>query len=1105
MSSYPKVWLLRFLCCALLLVGGTSVFAQNTPEEDNFLQLLRTELKLQYDSLQHTNHPPYFMAYRVKETTRFAISANFGKIYDNSTSKTVFLTIEMRVGTPETDNYHYLTHKTTFVKQIPLPLEENAPLLRKILRKETQKAYQEAVIQYVENKLATTYFDAEEDIEKFLYLRSDKDGYYEAPVSIESHWNESIWESNLCLCTSNIQSSADLKCQFSRNYLVNSENSFFVQNESSAMLTLRMDFLTNQDHIPEYIERQYFGLLPDQLPDASTLESEMTEMGTLLSNVLFAEKSDLSHCPVLLSPKASSVLMHSLLGHDLENSGNSWLRDIFLRQVMPESFSVYSDPTVSKVGGIYCGGSYMFDDEGVKSQRVQHIDHGVFQQFLSSQMQRSNAFKSNGNARGNRQLPSARQSNLFVESDKTLDKSKLFELLAQETGKQSLEKALYVEEVEVRCDTNGIVSLYPTVCYEIYSNYRKPNEIVRDVVLTGTKQQWLNNLVAAGSESDCVTIICHSQQDDLLTSSSSPSLLFRNVEVRQRVKEPQSPSIKTDGIVGTASSTPISTADLFRLSAQSEWEADVNHLKIGDETAPYYEEFLMTDARIFTVEASEGSVFYSNEKPVRQLVPRVLLGSDRFNNENLEVQATSPASYLLPFENRSTFDMDFRKAAEAEYHKALKQWKTKQAVVPTESRTMPDRSVAPATQTDDERTFDLPTINNLEHLASDASAALARHNFLSRSGVNIYIMLGNTYFWNSEKTTYSRPISVIAVQIYGTMEFGPKSSEFDDFEEYADVKTLFFPSLDSLFSSQRIQNEIDKFAKHLHDLQKEGDHFRYFYNGPVLIEDEAVGQILASALLERTPNLLAHREVVLASNDEQRAYLHSFENQLDNIVTSKNISVTANISGDGFDKATFVRHEKTDDEGVEIMATEIIRNGELITLMGNRTITKSTPYSNGFQQIAINQEAGFGTRGTSRLDFSYRTTVPHSKLKGQLLKEAKKQGLSYAYIIRRLYDNTLQNIVDYSGTQGTPILQLYREDVRSGQETPVTDANLSSCNFFVLNQITAASKENAAYPVMVGVPGTSGSRDFPFAGVPTCIVAPKGILLQHTFLSKSGM
>lgn len=1092
MSSYPKVCLLQLFCCALFLVGAFSLSAQNRPEEDDFLQLLRKELQLQYDSLQHTEQPPYFMAYRVKETTEHSISANFGKIYDNSTSKTVFLTIEMRVGAPETDNYHYLTHRSTFVKQIPLPLEENPILIRKILQKETRKAYQEAVIQFVENKLATTYFDAEEDIEKFLYMRNDKDGYYEEPISIESHWNAAVWESNLRHCTSSIQSTADLRCRFSRNYLVNSENSFFVQNETSAMLTLRMEFLTAQDHIPEYVERQYFGLLPDQLPDASTLELEMKEMETLLSNVLLAEKCEISHCPVLLYPKAASVLMHNLLGHDFENQDNSWLRDNFLRQVMPESFSVYSDPTVSKVDGHYYGGSYMFDNEGIKSKRLKHVDHGVFQRFLSTRTQQSNAFRSNGNARGNRWLPSARQSNLIVESDKTLDKSKLFDLLHQEALKQSLENALYVEEVEVRCDTNGVVSVYPTVCYMIYENYRKPDEIVRDVVLTGTKQQWLSNLVASGNENNCVTMTCHSQGDDLLTSCSAPSLLFRDVEVRQRVREPQSPSIKMDGIAVTGSSTPISTAELFQLSAQSEWEADVNHLKIGDETAPYYEEFLMTDARIFTVEASEGSVFYANEKPVRQLVPRVLLGSDRFNNENLMETTTPPASYPLPFESHSTFDKDFRKAAETEYNKSLKQWKIKQSMVPMEARTMPDRSISLPTQTFDERVFEYPTLNNLEHFAREASAALAKHDFLSRSGVNVYIMLGNTYFWNSETMTYSRPVSVIGVQIWGGVERNGK--------EFMDTKTIFLPSTDSLFSPQAVQNEINNLVSHLQNVKQLGEENIGYFPGPVLIEGDAVGQLLLSALLESNLSLLAYREPLIASNPAYPYKKQPFEDQLDKIITSKNISVTANKTGDKFDKSAFIQHEKTDAEGVEKIETEIIRNGELVTLMGNRNVTKSTPYSNGFQQLAIHNEACFTTRGANRIDFDYKKTVPHAKLRQMLIKEAKKQGCRYAYILRQVSEPSIQNVQDPISPYTIDLLQLYRVDVRTGQEVPLLDCIHLPYTIRHLQGILYVSDTQTAFPVMMKVSGASGSRDFPFAGVPTCIVAPDGILLKRVFI-----
>lgn len=1088
MYSSPKDWLLRLLCCALLLAGGMIVFAQNTPEEDDFLQLLRQELRGQSDSLQHSEQQAYFMAYRVKETTEHRMTANFGKIYDKSSAKSIVLTIEVRVGNQETDNYHYLTHKNTFVKQIPLPLDGNPDIVRKILRNETRKAYQEAVIQCIENKVTETLLFGEEDYEKFLYMRQDLDGYYEPPVT-ESDWNEAHIEQTLCHATGLQHSdlreeSAVLVYQTSRKYLVNSENSYFVENHSATTLTLRAEGLT-PDNIPEHIERQHFVYFPEQLPDMEELRKEMEEMETLLSSVVLAEKCELTHAPVLLSPYASAVLIHNLLGHDLENQDNNWLRNRLWQQVLPESFSVYSDPTLTPIHGVYPGGSYMFDDEGVKGHRVQHVDHGVFRQFLSTRMQQSNAFKSNGNARGNTLLPSARQSNLVLESDKTLDTDELFKQLNQLNDDQDY--ALFVSEVEIRCDTNDLVSIYPTVCYKIYAHHRKPDEIVRDVILTGTKQQWLNNLVAASYGSNCVTMTCNSQQDDLLTSTTAPMLLFRNAEIRQQPKTPQF-RIKRN-LTGTGANVPMSTAEVFRFSAQHEWQIDVDQLKVAEETAPYYEEFLMTDARIFTVEASEGSVFYANEKPVRQFVPRLLLGSDRFNNENL-TEETVPTSYPLPIENHTTFAKDFRDAADAEYREVLKQWKTKQAQRSTpESHTLPERSYAPATQSDDERTFDYPTMNNLEHFACEASSLLAKHDFLIRSGVNIYIMMGNAYFWNSEKTTYSRPVSIIGMQLYGSVQTSSG-------EEYMDGKTIFFPNIDSLPTSKSVQNIIELFVSHLREVKRSGNNMADCFSGPVLIEGEAVGQFLVSAQLEGKPNLLAHRESLLFAKTKEQ----SFENQLDKVITSKKIYVTANKAGDQFDKSAFVRHEKTDAEGVETMETEILRDGELISLMGNRNITQSTSYSNGFQQLAICNEGCFATKGTSRLDFGHKTSVSHKKLKQLLIKEAKKQGCQYAYIIRQFYDAGMQNIMDKKSSDHVLLLQCCRVDVRTGKEIPIFDAKMPTPNFYLLENILYVSDKQTDFPVMMQVPGATGSRDFPFAGVPTCIVAPDGLLLKSAFL-----
>ena len=151
---------------------------------------------------------------------------------------------------------------------------------------------------------------------------------------------------------------------------------------------------------------------------------------------------------------------------------------------------------------------------------------------------------------------------------------------------------------------------------------------------------------------------------------------------------------------------------------------------------------------------------------------------------------------------------------------------------------------------------------------------------------------------------------------------------------------------------------------------------------------------------------------------------------------------------------------------METQETEIIRDGELIALMGNRNITKSTPYSNGFQQLAICNEGCFATKGASRIDFEHKTSVSHKKLKQMLIKEAKKQGCQYAYIIRQFYDAGMQNIMDKKSSDHVQLLQCYRVDVRTGKEIPIIDAKMPSPNFYLLENILYVSDKQAAFPVI---------------------------------------
>ena len=73
-------------------------------------------------------------------------------------------------------------------------------------------------------------------------------------------------------------------------------------------------------------------------------------------------------------------------------------------------------------------------------------------------------------------------------------------------------------------------------------------------------------------------------------------------------------------------------------------------------------------------------------------------------------------------------------------------------------------------------------------------------------------------------------------------------------------------------------------------------------------------------------------------------------------------------------------------------------------------------------------------------------------------------------------------------------------DVRTGEEVPLLGGWKFPYTFLYLDDILYVSDAQAAFPIMMQVPGAKGSRDFPFAGVPTCIVAPDGILFKSVFM-----
>src|SRR5258706_11317654 len=132
---------------------------------------------------------------------------------------------------------------------------------------------------------------------------------------------------------------------------------------------------------------------------------------------LSAPPAPLGEMPIIIAAEAGGTLIHEALGHPLEADAvqkdvSPMYKGAIGKVVGNEKVSVLEDPTMLGQRGFYA-----FDDEGIASQRVVLIDHGVLKTYLyDRQTARKEGVPSNGHGRREsyKHRPIPRMANTFV-------------------------------------------------------------------------------------------------------------------------------------------------------------------------------------------------------------------------------------------------------------------------------------------------------------------------------------------------------------------------------------------------------------------------------------------------------------------------------------------------------------------------------------------------------------------------------------------------------------------------------------------------------------------------------------------------------------------
>ena len=549
MKSPHRGVLFPTLLAAASLLAGHPVRGA-TPVLDAMSQ----ELQRSVDTLSKQPTPLYFLSYEITETLRVSLGASFGHFSGSSQGRRRLADIDLRVGSYDLDNTHTIRGRfgrsamRFDLRGVEVPVDD-VQALRSILWRQTDKRYKEAVERLAKVK-ADVKIKVEEEDQAGDFTAEKPEQLVEESISMAV--DQALWKEKLERYTAPFSrfghiysASARLSANVETRWYVNSEGTRI--RTSQPYYRLFISALTKAEdgmELPRY--ESFFSFTPEGLPEDDSILKVVEEMVQDLEALRVAPVVDPYTGPAILSGRASAVFFHEILGHRVEGHRQKeeddaqTFKKMVNRKVLPEIFSVVFDPTVRRIESMDLVGSYRFDNQGVKAQRVPVIENGILKNFLMSRTPVEGFSRSNGHGRKQAGLsPVARQSNLFVEVSKPRSSQELEGLLIDLVKKAGKSFGLFFEDVQGGFTSTGrsrpnAFNVLPVMVYRIHSDGRK--ELVRGVDLIGTPLTTFSKITAADNRLGAFNGICGAESGGVPVAGVSPAVLVSQIEVQKKMK-----------------------------------------------------------------------------------------------------------------------------------------------------------------------------------------------------------------------------------------------------------------------------------------------------------------------------------------------------------------------------------------------------------------------------------------------------------------------------------------------------------------------------------------------------------------------------------------
>lgn len=555
---------MKLKCFTFIILGFLSL---QLNAQDKMLDFLKGELKSQMTTLQKGEYAPYYMNYRVIDNYTRTIRSAIGATVSTDEEKQIIFIPQIRIGSPEFDNFHESQNGVAINRfsgaptiLLPADLQNGLEAMREIIREEVNGRYRFAVTSY-ERATAKKGVQIENEDKSPDFTKAKAEKYFEPALKRERvDLDTKAWADQLnkysALLTENkdiINANTTLTYRIWRKYFVSTEGAEIAENRTYAILSVRATTMAD-DGMELPLNTSYFAYFPDELPSPEVIMNDLKNLSAKLSELKVAPLVQPYTGPALLSGSASGVFFHEIFGHRIEGQKMKSERDgqtfknMVGQSVLPAALSVYCDPTMKKYHGNPLNGYYIFDDQGVRGERVEVVKDGILKNFLMTRTGLDGFPRSNGHARAEFEYdPTSRQSNLIIETNNYKTDAQLRQLLIDEAKKQDKEYGYFFKTVTGgftqtgRAGANSF-NVTPLEVYRIYVDGR-PDELVRGVDLIGTPLSMFSNIEYAGGEFEIFTGTCGASSGNVPVTAISPTIFVNKVELQKKAKPTVTPAL----------------------------------------------------------------------------------------------------------------------------------------------------------------------------------------------------------------------------------------------------------------------------------------------------------------------------------------------------------------------------------------------------------------------------------------------------------------------------------------------------------------------------------------------------------------------------------